>query len=164
MTFYCPGCWAEVPGEAQTCPACGHSLAGGEEYVDKLIAALRHPEPTRAALAVYILSDMLAEPRAVLPLIELLEAARDAFVLQSAARALGHFADARAVPALAHRALDVTSPLVVRVAVVDALARIGGDLARAALEGALGDPNGTVREHAEQALQQAFLSDGQDAA
>ncbi len=43
----------------------GQSLAaGGEDFVDKLIAALRHPEPTRAAVAIQILSEMLAEPRA----------------------------------------------------------------------------------------------------
>jgi len=126
--------------------------------VDKLITALRHFEPTRAALAIYILSDMLREPRVVAPLVELLDTAGDAFVLRSAARALGRFGDARAVPALRRRALGSTTPLVVRVAAVDALARIGGDQARAALADALGDSNGTVREHAGQALQQALSS------
>ena len=161
MSFYCPNCWVEVPAEAECCPACGRSLTGDDEdYVDKLIAALRHFEPMRAALAIQILSDMLAEPRAVVPLIELLDAARDAYVLHSAAVALGRFADVRAVAALARRALDLTAPLVVRVAAVDALARIGGDQARAALEGALADPNVTVRDHATQALQHALLAEG----
>jgi len=161
MGFYCPNCWVEVPGEAECCPACGRSLtADDEDYVDKLIAALRHFEPMRSALAIQILSDMLGEPRAVVPLIELLDTARDAYVLHSATVALGRFADARAVPALNRRALDLTSPLVVRVAAVDALARIGGDQAQAALEGALADPNGTVRDHAGRALQQAPLAEG----
>jgi len=149
MSFYCPECWAEVPEEAECCPACGRSLtADDEDYVDKLIASLRHFEPTRSALAIQILSEMLGEPRAIVPLIELLDTARDAYVLHSATVALGRFADGRAVPALVRRALDLTSPLVVRVAAVDALARIGGDQARAALEGALADPNATVRDHA----------------
>jgi HEAT repeat protein len=159
MSFYCPTCWAEVPGGTEVCPECGRSLtAEGEDYVDKLIAALRHFEPTRAALAIQILSEMLADPRAVAPLMELLDTAGDAYVLRSAAEALGRFADARAVPALARRVLDLTTPLVVRVAAVDALGRIGGQQARAALAGALADPNGTVRDHAEQALQQALYS------
>jgi HEAT repeat protein len=135
MSFYCPNCWVEVPAEAERCPACGRSLAANDEdYVDKLITALRHFEPTRAALAIQILSEMLGEPRAVLPLIELLDTARDAYVLHSAAVALGRFADARAVPILSRRALDLTTPLVVRMAAVDALACIGGDQAQAALE------------------------------
>jgi len=153
MSRYCPNCWAEVPEEAELCPACGHTLAvEGEEYVDKLIAALRHFEPTRAALAIQILSEMLAEPRAVMPLIELLDTAGDAYVLRSAVEALGRFADARAVPALARRLRDPATPVVVRVAAVAALARIGGEPARVAREGALADPSGTVREHAEHAL------------
>jgi hypothetical protein len=127
-------------------------VTDGEQYVDKLIAALRHFEPTRAGLAVYILSEMLHEPRAVAPLIDLLDTARDTFVLKSAAVALGRFADERAVPALARRALDLSTPLVVRVAAVDALARVGGDQVRAVIEGALADPSRTVRDHAKRAL------------
>lgn len=77
MVFYCPDCWAEVRAESEHCPACGRSLAASDvDFVDKLISALHHPEPTRAALAIQILSDMLAEPRAILPLINLLGTAR----------------------------------------------------------------------------------------
>jgi len=160
MAYYCPNCWAEVTMETEFCPACGRSLRGEEEYVDKLISALRHFEPTRAALAIQILSEMLAEPRAIVPLIELLDIARDADVLHGATVALGRFADPRAVPALARRALDLTTPLVVRVAAVDALGRIGGDQARAALQSALADPNNTVRDHARQALQGLSEAEG----
>jgi HEAT repeat protein len=153
MSFYCPNCWAEVPEGAECCPSCGRSLtAEGEDYVDKLIAALRHFEPTRAALAIQILSEMLAEPRAILPLIELLDTAQDAYVLHSAVVALGRFADPRAVPALAQRTLDLTAPLVVRLAAVDALSRIGGDAAGAAIRSATDDPSAIVRERARQAL------------
>ena len=159
MVRWCQYCWAEVPARAECCPVCGHSLLSEDQgYVDKLIAALRHVEPTRAGLAIQILSEMLAEPRAVVPLIELLGTARDAHVLRSAAVALGRFGDERAVPALSRRALDLASPLVVRVAAVDALAGIGGDQARAGLEGALADPNGVVRNHARGALQRVGLT------
>jgi len=161
VATFCPECWAEVPAEAVTCPACGHALAGSDEgYVEKLIAGLRNPEPTRAGLAVYILGEMLHEPRAVMPLVELLDSTSDAFVLQSAAQALRRYADVRAVPALARRALDRTSALVVRAAAVDALAHIGGDQVRAALEGALTDPSATVRDRARRGLKQAGWDEG----
>jgi len=120
--------------------------------VNKLFAALHHFEPTRAALAIQVLSEMLAEPRAIEPLIELLDTAQDAYVLKSAAVALGRFADARAVPALARRALDLKAPLVVRVAAVEALGRIGGMPAWSALRSALRDPNASVRDRAREIL------------
>ncbi|MBN1813109.1 MAG: hypothetical protein JXA14_14830 [Anaerolineae bacterium] len=159
MSFYCPNCWAEVPEGAEQCPACGQALAvGGEDYVDKPIAALRHFEPMRAALAIQILGEMLGEPRAILPLIELLDTARDAYVLRSAAVALGHLAGANreamdpAVPVLGRRLLDMETPLVVRLAAVEALSRIGGEAAWAAIHSGLDDPNASVRECARQAL------------
>jgi len=142
-----------MPEPRDRCPACGQSLAAGDEdFVDKLITALRHPEPTRAGLAIYILSERLAEPRAILPLIDLLGVARDTAVLHDAVAALGRFADRRAVPSLARLLLDTETPLVVRVAIVEALARIGGDVARAAIERVLSDPNTIVSERARRAL------------
>jgi HEAT repeat protein len=153
VIYYCPACWAEVPEGSDRCPACGQSLAaGGEDFVDKLIAALRHPEPTRAAVAIQILSEMLAEPRAIQPLIDLLGTARDATVLRCAVVALERFADRRAVPALSGLLLAMTTPLVVRTAAVGALARIGGGEAQAALRRALADPNSVGRERAAGAL------------
>lgn len=153
MVFYCPDCWAEVRAESEHCPACGRSLAASDvDFVDKLISALHHPEPTRAALAIQILSDMLAEPRAILPLINLLGTARDSYVLKSAVIALGRFADRRAVPSLSRLLLDPATALVVRIAAVDALAGIGGDQAQAALKRALTDFNPSVRNRARAAL------------
>jgi HEAT repeat protein len=126
--------------------------ANNEDFVDKLIAAIRHPEPTRAALAIQVLSEMLAEPRAVPPLIDLLDSAHDPYVLRYAVVALGRFADRRAAPALSRLLLGTATPLVVRIAGVDALARIGGDEARAAIQHAMADPNASVRERAHRAL------------
>ena len=152
-TCFCPRCWAKVPAEGTHCPACGHTLAAEDaDFVDKLIGALNHSVPARAALAIQILSEMLAERRAIVPLIELLGSAHNAYVLKCAAMALGRFADARAVPALARRALDLRTPLVVRLAAVQALDQIGGHLAAEALGSALNDPNAVVRERARQAL------------
>lgn len=163
MDFFCPNCWEKVPEKAKHCPACGRSLAAdGEDYVDKLLTALHHFEPMRAALAIQILSEMMGEPRAIVPLVELLDTAHDANVLRSAVVALGRFAKSDserlyfAVPALSRRALDWASPLVVRLAAVDTLAQIGGGQALAAIEGALDDSNFSVRELARQRLEREF--------
>lgn len=153
MVRYCPNCWAEVPAENERCLACGRPLAADDEdYVDKLIQAMRHPEPTRAALAIQVLSEMLAEPRALLPLIQLLDVASDAYVLKCTIAALGRFADDRAVGPLGRVVLDLSKPLVARLAAVDALAHIGGQEARALLLAASADPSRSVRERARQAL------------
>lgn len=124
------------------------------------MTALRHPEPTRAQLAIHILSKMMAESRATLPLIDLLDTAGDATVLRDAVVALRRFADPRAVPAIARLLLDRGTPLVVRTAAVEALGQIGGACARAALERALADPNAAVRERAHWVLSGDKLGSG----
>ena len=160
--FYCPHCWGDVPENSRLCPACGRALAtDGETFVEKLIAAIHHTEPTRAALAIQVLSEMLAEPRAIPPLIGLLDTAHDAYVLRSAVLALGRFADRRAVPALRRVMLDSETSLIVRAAVVDALAQIGGGEARQALGQALTDPSASVRKRACQALRDWRRADGE---
>jgi len=153
VIYYCPGCWAKVDERSEYCPACGRFLAATEEdFVDKLIAAIRHPEPTRAGLAIQILSELRSEPRAILPLIDLLGIAKDAYVLKCAAVALGRFADRRATPALSRLLLNPAAPIVARIAAADALGRIGGEEAQAALFDALADPHTSVRDRASQNL------------
>jgi HEAT repeat protein len=153
IVTYCPHCWAEIPRESSRCPYCGQPVeTEGEDYVDKLLASVHHPEPTRAGLAIHILSEMLAEPRAVVPLIGLLDTACDTGVLSAAVVGLGRLGDPRAVPALARLLGNPETPLVARAAAVRALARIGGAEARVALQRALGDRSITVRERARRAL------------
>jgi HEAT repeat protein len=142
-----------LTAEAERCPACGHVLAASsDQYVDKLVAALRHREPTRAALAIQILSEMLAERRAIGPLCELLDTAHDAYVLKCAVAALARFGDAQAVPALSRRVLDPDTPLVVRLAGVQALGQIGGAEAQTTLGEARADPNSVVGDRARMEL------------
>jgi HEAT repeat protein len=144
MVVYCPRCWAEVKEGASTCHVCGAPLAADEDFVAKLIAALHHREPTRAALAIEILADHLREPRGYEPILALLTPERDAYVVLTAVRALARWGDRRAVEPLAHLLLNPAAPLVVRKAVVEALAQLGGDAAQAALQAALADPNAVV--------------------
>ena len=94
-------------------------------FVDKLIAALRHPVADRAGLAIDIcLASRLHEPRAIARFIALLSASKDAATLKQAALALGQFGDARAVEPLRALRAQPATPLVARLAAVVALRRL----------------------------------------
>ena len=135
MIRYCPHCWREIDPSADQCPFCGQSTdERGLDFVSKLIAALKHPEPTRAGLAIDILAHMLHEARAVQPLIDLLETAQDAWILTQAVRGLGALGDARAVESLIRLLEDERQPLVARREAVLALGKIGGEVAIRALK------------------------------
>ena len=48
MTVYCVRCWRDLPFGSRICPACGadvEAVSRERTYVEKLIAALDHPEP-----------------------------------------------------------------------------------------------------------------------
>ncbi len=155
MIRYCPRCWAEVDWEATVCPTCRAPLYEQEEdFVDKLIAALRHPEPTRAGLAIDILAGFMHDTRAVEPICELIGRNNDIAILRQAARALGRLGDRRAVATLAQLLADESRPFVARQAAAEALGQLGGDEAQQALMAALTDPLASVREATYKALAQ----------
>jgi HEAT repeat protein len=150
---YCPHCWKETPLDAARCPHCGQSTdEKGLDFVDRLISALRHPEPTRAGLAIDILAEQLRELRAVEPLIELMRTTKDMSVLQQAARGLGILGDREAVPALAELLGDRKAPLVARREAAFALGKSGGPAAENSLLLACKDAHSPVADAAEQAL------------
>lgn len=158
ITVYCPKCYEANPEDAKRCNTCGEDLTTrkDEAFVDGLIWALRHPEPTVAPRAARILG-RLKEHRAVGPLLELIERSTDLGALEEGAEALGEIADPAAVPALAR--LAATSYLSVRVRAVEALGRIGDADARLALREATGDTNASVREAALEALRHCSVEE-----
>lgn len=100
MITYCPRCWTELATAVTSCPSCGADLVDDRrDYVDKLIAALRHPEPLTQRRAAYVLG-LRAEKRAVQPLIEILNGPADVYVRAEAACALGKIGTASARTAL----------------------------------------------------------------
>lgn len=102
MTFYCTNCWAEVAESAVVCPRCGDDLIARQaraDYVEKLIAALHHPEPSTPVRAAWILGER-RERAAVEPLCRLVRESPDAFQVESAVEALGKIGDPRAAAAL----------------------------------------------------------------
>jgi len=98
MTFFCPACWAEVSAALGDCPRCGVDMdryARSTRYVEKLISALRHPEPQTVRRAAWILGRLRAR-EAVAALLCVGEQERDPYVVESVVEALGEIGDERA--------------------------------------------------------------------
>ena len=123
-TFYCPNCWAEVSEQATTCPHCYENISeriSQTDYIDKLIAALRHKEPTTPVRAAWILGER-REQKAVPALTKIAKKANDAFLVESAVKALGKIGGDAATAAV--RAATQHSSLRVRVKAREILMRI----------------------------------------
>jgi HEAT repeat protein len=90
MRWYCPGCWCDFGEDLANCPHCGldiHAFWDSKDYVEKLILALSHPEPTTPVRAAELLGRVRAA-QAVEPLMRLVGESADIFVVQAAMRAL----------------------------------------------------------------------------
>jgi HEAT repeat protein len=91
MRFYCPRCWRDFAKDVPICPHCGLQIREfweSQDYVEKLIIALGHPEketPIRAAWLLGQLKDARAGP----PLIDLVEKTDDVYLARAAVHALG---------------------------------------------------------------------------
>jgi HEAT repeat protein len=96
LTYFCPSCWNEV-GTVGVCPRCGADLHdfAGESYEEKLIRALRHPEPTVPIRAATILGE-LGSRAAVGPLIDIATSATDPYIQEAVVEALVKIGDPRA--------------------------------------------------------------------
>ena len=114
MITHCPRCWAELATAVTICPACGADLTDDRrDYVDKLIAALHHPEPLTQRRAAYILG-LRAEKRAVPALIDILKSPADVYVRAEAACSLGKIGTASARAALQRAEADTQESFLVR--------------------------------------------------
>ena len=105
MTYFCPACWREIAARISTCPHCESDLiaADAQPLAQKLRLALNHPEPQTAVRAAWILGER-REYEAVDDLILTLRAARDSFLAEAAAEALGKLGDPRATEPLTYAA------------------------------------------------------------
>lgn len=161
MHWFCLECWSELGEDAVICPACGASVkeARGRNYVQKLIAALRHPVGETAEFAAQILGELEAQ-EAVPVLIETLGRSGEPYLQAAAARSLGDLQAAEAVPALCE--VLRSSYLVARIAAARALGRIATSEAVAALEEARQDRTESVRRAVEEQLARRAAVSGPD--
>ena len=84
-----------VSESARICPLCGDDIAARQaqaDYVDKLIAALRHPEAGTPVRAAWIPGER-HERGAVKSLITLVHESSDPFIVEAAIEALGKIGD-----------------------------------------------------------------------
>jgi hypothetical protein len=146
-TRFCTHCWAQNSMAATTCHACGAALASsadnGISYLDKLLVALRHPEPETRVRAAAILGGV-AEPsdvRVIRALVAALaldapgETPHDAGLQAAAARSLGQLAACTASAQLRELAMRDAMPLGAGLCAVEALAQLAhGGCDRAAEE------------------------------
>lgn len=89
--FYCPDCWLDFEKDYAVCPSCGFRIRefwSSKDYVEKLIVSLHHPEQSTPVRAAWLLGK-IRDPRAVVPLCELVGRAPDVFIARAAVSALG---------------------------------------------------------------------------
>jgi HEAT repeat protein len=111
VTFFCPGCGADIP-----------AVLDQRSYVDKLIAALSHPEPSTPIRAAWILGKLRTKA-AVVPLLELLRGKSDLYTKAAAIEALGQIGEPSVRPTLAE--LAEGGPPTLRRIAEEALDRLG---------------------------------------
>lgn len=90
MRWFCPGCWRDFGEDLARCPHCGLDIRAfwdSKDYVEKLILALNHPEPTTPVRAAKLLGCMRAA-QAVEPLMRLVDKSGDVFAVRAAMQAL----------------------------------------------------------------------------
>jgi HEAT repeat protein len=151
--FFCPRCRQPYPS-VQQCPTCNlTAIAEADTYTEKLLETVISAESDRAGMAVDVLTKWMHEPRAVVPLVMLLERTHDPYFQVIGARGLGWLKAMSAVPELVKLLLAEEQPYVSRVAAVEALGEIGGQEAVRALEQATTSPRSNVAEAAARALE-----------
>lgn len=150
--FYCPQC--RYPSAVQdVCPYCNlPRQSQAVSCMKRLIEAILSLDPSRAGMAVDVLTKWLHEPRAIVPLLLILQSDGDAFRLVMAARGLGWLGDRAAIPALIDLLFEKSKPFVARVAAVQALGALKGEQADAALRKATLDERPSVAQAAIQTL------------
>jgi HEAT repeat protein len=124
VTYRCPTCWGEVSPRDRTCPYCGCDIdqqCEQSRYLDKLIRALRHPEPETPIRAAWILGK-IGDREATSALIDAAEHSSDLFIRKAAIDALGELGDGRSVPAV--RALCRDTSVLLREAATRALSAL----------------------------------------
>jgi HEAT repeat protein len=114
--FFCPNC--RPPSiQPDPCPRCGLLRdSKPETYTEKLLSTILSEDPTRVGMAIDVLTTWMREPKAIVPLLHLLQRPTDADRLVMAARGLGRLGDPDAIPALIKAMKNATLPFVARIA------------------------------------------------
>ncbi len=91
LRYFCPKCWHDFGEDLDRCPNCGLEIRGewdSKDYVDKLIAALRHRIQGTVIHAAWVLGRR-RESRAVDALVEMVRTTTDIYIAAAGVVALG---------------------------------------------------------------------------
>lgn len=139
LTRFCTRCWASNREDESTCIRCGAPLTRPEDngvpYTEKLLTALRHPEPETRERAATLLG-VIGEPgdsRIIRALLEALEvdprggSLRDIGLRAAACTSLASLGACEASVILSRLALDEHTALLVSLSAVESLAQLAHD-------------------------------------
>lgn len=88
--FYCPVCWNELDQDLARCPYCSTEIRNfweSKSFLEKLMIALDHPDPSTVMRAVWLLGQ-IGDRRALEPLKRLLDRTQDVYVTRAALKSL----------------------------------------------------------------------------
>ena len=97
--FFCPNCWKDFGEDKSVCPFCGFKIWeswDSKNMVEKLIAALSHPDSQTAMRAVWLLGEK-QDDQVVQPLISLFKRAGDVYPAVEIVRALSKIGNKEAL-------------------------------------------------------------------
>lgn len=162
VTRFCPRCYAENKDQ-EFCRSCGWPLTqtSRDSYLQKLIWALRHPEPETRLRAVTLLGQTGTEARPALPELKaMLRSSKDLFLRGEVIKSIALIARADAVPVLLDGLKD--PGVLVRVAAASSLGILLGELPQSLRQSAIAaltdaasvDPSGAVRQVAGDAVRE----------
>lgn len=89
MTYYCINCWHEIKRDTVICPHCGYDQkkATNITFTEKLIKALKHPEPETPIRAATILGKLKVK-EAESELLSRLKSEKDPYIIKALVDAL----------------------------------------------------------------------------
>lgn len=139
LTRFCTRCWASNREDERTCMRCGAPLTRPEDngvpYTEKLLTALRHPEPETKERAATLLG-VIGEPgdsRIIHALLEALDvdprggSLREIGLRAAACKSLASLGACEANIILSRLALDERIALLVSLSAVESLAQLAHD-------------------------------------
>lgn len=89
LTRFCPACFGRNPWKAGECVTCGASLEAGDDFDERLVWALRHPDTATAVRAAQALG--ARKTLAAIPALREVSRSGDVYRAAAAAGALRAF-------------------------------------------------------------------------
>lgn len=92
MHFFCPSCWNEISEFDKICKFCNAKIEelDNDNYINKLVRALKHPDKFTVQRAIYILGEKQI-PQTLKFIEEILRNSNDPYIKREAILAISKF-------------------------------------------------------------------------